>query len=258
METKYLEKSYRLADDRSGESLLLKVGKNRRLLVFDEAKGHNRAIRHCPNERSIFVDEQSEHALVEPIIFEFGYLDVNATDQITQKFLDIHPDNVSNGGTWFEPVDDEMEAKESIEMDEKIMDIKYAVRAKSKEEDGIHALMAVVAVLTGSVIEASQMGKEELKVEIYRAAERNPDYFVDDSGNVTIFNDDYIYRKYLVLKSIKDGIIKKSSNGKSMLWYRDNKMICTSPASIDLVDYFTDYLTTDDGMLVLEEIQRRS
>lgn len=254
---KYLPKAYRLSDDRSGESLLLKVGKNNRLLVFDDEKGYNRAIRHCPNEKTIFVDEQSQHALVQPIIFSFGYLDVPATDQITQTFLDTHPDNVINGGNWFETVDDEQEAKDSIEVDELVMDIKYAVRQKSKEKDGIHALMAVASVITGSVDEAARMGLEELKMNIYSKAESSPYYFTDDNGNVDIFDNNYVYRKYLVLRSIKDGIIKKSSNGKAMLWAKEGTVIMTAPVSVELVDHFTEYLASDDGMLVLEEIEKR-
>ena len=102
-----VEKSYRLTDSRSGEAFMLKTGRNKRLLFFDEDKKYNRAIRHCPNEVSIFIDEQSEHALVEPIIFFNGLLEVKREDQATQKFLDSHPDNSANGGNWFEQINDE-------------------------------------------------------------------------------------------------------------------------------------------------------
>ena len=64
-EKKLVDKSYRLLGDRSGEAFLLKTGKNKRLLIFDTDEKINRAIRHCPNEKSIFLDEQSNHALVE-------------------------------------------------------------------------------------------------------------------------------------------------------------------------------------------------
>lgn len=254
---KIKEKSYRLADDQSGESFMLKVGRNRRLLVFDESKNRNRAIRHCPNESSIYIDEQSDFALVDPIIFFSGYLDVKAQDQITQIFLDTHPDNTANGGNWFEEINDEVEAKESIEEDELKMDIKQVVREKLKEEDGVYALEAVVAVLTGSVVEASQMQKSELKREIYLAVDRNPYYFVNDDSEVTIFEDDYILRKHLTLVALRNGIIKKSSNNKSILWGDTKKVIATSPSSMDTTDYFAEYLTTDEGMIVFDEIKRR-
>lgn len=253
-----VEKSYRLTDSRSGEAFMLKTGRNKRLLFFDEDKKYNRAIRHCPNEVSIFIDEQSEHALVEPIIFFNGLLEVKREDQATQKFLDSHPDNSVNGGKWFEEINDEQEAGEDIEREELVSDIKQAVKAKGNEEEGIYALEMVASILLNSVTEASKMSKSELKRTIYQFADSNPYYFTDDEGNVNIFDDEYLHRKYLVLRAIKDSIIKKSPNKKSMLWVSGNKVIATAPQGLDLVEFFTDYLSTDDGMLVIEEIKRRT
>lgn len=251
-------KTYRLADDRSGESCMIKTGKKGDLTIYDSDTESRRAIRHCPNQRSIFVDEQDSHALITPIIFEYGTLEVSSQQPITQQFLDNHPANVANGGGWFEIVDEELEAKESIEDEELKNDIMYAVRAMSKTKDGIHELSAVVAVLLDSVDEASKMGIESLKRVIYNEIDNDPKYFVDENNNVTIFEDDVIKRKYLILRAIKEGIIKKSPNNRSMIWCKDSKVIATAPRSIELIEYFADYLSTEEGMLVLEEITRRS
>jgi hypothetical protein len=255
---KLQNKTYRLADDRSGESCMIKTGKKGDLTIFDEETGRRRAIRHCPNQRSIFIDEQDQHALITPIIFEYGTLDVDGRQPITQQFLDAHPANTANGGGWFEVINEEQEAKESIEDEELKNDIMYAVREVAKKKDGIHELSAVVAVLLDSVDEASKMGIESLKRVIYNEIDNDPKYFVDEKGNVTIFEDDGIKRKYLILRAIKEGIIKKSVNNRSMVWAKDNKVIATAPRSIELVEYFSDYLSTEEGMLVLEEITRRS
>jgi len=257
-EDKFKGKEYRLLDDRSGESFLLKVGRNSDLLVWDEKEGINRPIRHCPNERVIFVDKQSKHALVEPIIFRKGFLEVKRTDQITQQFLDAHPDNKANGGAWFESIDYSAEAIEGVEVDELQLDIKNAVRAKAKEKDGIYEIEAVVAVLVNSVLRASEMSLQEMKREIYNEVDNNPYYFCDDNGNISIFDDDSTKLKYLTLRAIKDGIIKKSPNNKSMLWVKNNELIASAPRGLDLVDYFSDYLSSDEGMLVIEEIKNRS
>lgn len=258
MAKKIESKTYRLADDRSGEACMIKTGKKGDLTIYDSDSGRRRAIRHCPNQKSIFVDEQDKFGLVVPIIFVNGYLEVDGTDPITQEFLDAHPSNVANGGGWFEEVNEEQESKESIILEEKKNDIMYTVREMAKQDDGIHELSAVVAVLLDSVDEASRMGIESLKRVIYNEIDNDPEYFLDEKGNVTIFDDDLIKRKYLILKSIKEGIIKKSPNNRSMVWVKDNKVIATAPRSIDLVEYFADYLSTDEGMLVLEEITRRS
>lgn len=257
---KLQDKTYILADGRSGESCMIKTGKKGTLTVFDEEQNIRRAIRHCPNQKSIFMDEQDKHALVEPIIFEFGSLEVSAKNPITQQFLDKHPSNCANSGQggWFLEINEEEEAKESIQDDELRMEIMYAVKKMAKTEDGIHELSAVASVILGSVHEASQMGIEQLKRIIYNSIDSNPDYFTDEDGNVTIFEDDDIKRKYIILRAIKEGIIKKSSNGRAMLWGRDGKLIATAPRSIDLIEYFSDYLTTEEGILVGEEITRRS
>jgi len=255
---KYVAKEYRLADDRSGLSHIVKIGRERNLLVFDEEKGFSRPIRHCPSEKSIFIDEQSEHALIEPIIFMYGYLLVPREAQLTQQFLDASPENVANGGTWYEEVNDEKEAEQDLVIDDLKIDLYNAVREKIAEEDGIYELEAVVAVLENNVQEVSTMSESSLKRRIYQEIENNPLYFADDNFKVTIFEDDYINRKYFVLRAIKEAIIMKSPNNKSILWVRDKKTIATAPRGLELVEYFADFLGTEDGMLVGEEIKRRS
>lgn len=260
MKKKVEEKYYRLTDSRSGASFTIKTGRDKRLLFFDETEGieRQRAIRHCPNEKSIFVDEQSEHAVVEPIVFFAGNLLVSREAQLTQEFLEASPENVLNGGGLFEIIDDELEAEETIEREELVSEVKQAVRNKGEEDDGIFELEAVTAILINSVARASKMSKSEMKREIYAHIDADPYYFVDEEGNVDIFDNEDMQRKFLVLRAITDGIIKKSPNNKAMLWVSGNKLIATAPKGLDLVDYFADYLSTDDGILVLEEIRRRT
>lgn len=250
-------KVYRLTDDRSGESCMIKTGKKGSLTVYDEELKARRAIRHCPNQRTIFMEDQDKFALVEPIIFQYGYLTVPADQPITMAFLDAHPSNTANGGGWFEAVDEEQEAKDSIEIEELQTDLKYAVRQMSKKKDGIHELSATASVILGSVSEAMTMGVEQLKRVIYNEIDSRPHSFTDDNGNITIFEDDVVKRKYIILRALKDGVLRKSPNGRAMLW-EDKKLIATAPRSVDLIEYFSDFLTTDEGVIVLEEIARRS
>ena len=255
---KLKEKEYVLSDGRSGESCMIKTGKKGNLTIFDPETKRRRAIRHCPNQRSIYIDEQDEFALVEPIIFKFGTLTVGPEWPITQEFLDKHPSNVNNGGTWFQELDEEKEAKADIQLDELRMDVKSEVRKTAKQKDGIHELSAVVAVLEGSVDKAMSMDIESLKRAIYNRVDEDVYYFLDDNLNVNIFENDEIKRKYITLRAIKDGIIAKSPNNRSMVWAKDKKVIATAPASIDLTDHFVNFLSTDEGMLVLDEIMKRS
>ena len=256
--TKIKTKEYRLTGDRSGLAYIIKTGKKRKLLIFDEEKKVSRPIRHCPNEPTIYSDKQSEYAFVEPIIFMHGYLEVNREAQVTQQFLDNHPDNVNNGGNLFEEVNDEKEAEQDLIVDEMKIDIYNAVREIASTDGGEYQLEAVVAVLEDSVVVAAEMGLKSLKRRLYQEIESNPYYFCDDNGKVTIFDDDFISRKYFVLRALREAVIKKSPNNKSISWVRDGKVIATAPRGLELVDYFTDFLGTEDGMLVAEEIKRRS
>lgn len=252
-------KEYQLTDNRSGEAFLLKSGRNRRLSIFDKEKGYRRAIRHCPNEKSIYIDEQSEHALVTPIIFERGFLTVPPDQIMTQQFLSAHPDNVANGGGWFEEIDESAIAKDSVNREELILDIKQIVRDKSKDKDGIFYLEMVSASILGSYVKAKDMTQEEMKRVIYNKIDENPSYFTDDLGNINIFDDEEVQRKYLVLRALSDGVIKKSANNKSITWGDAGKeIIVSAPRGVDLVDFFVNYLSSDEGILVIEEIKRRS
>jgi len=257
---KLRDKSYRLTDNKSGEASIQKSGVGGSLTVLGLVKGKQvrRAIRHCPNQPSIYVDEQDEHAVIAPIIFINGQLHVKASQPITQEFLDMSPDNVDNGGVRYEYINDEIEASESIVDEELKTDVRVMIREVAKEDGGIDKLSAVVAVLKGSVTIASRMLIGELKRVLYNEVDENVSYFVNDMGDVTIFDDEDIQRKYMTLKAINDGIIKKSPTGKTMLWSKDNAAICTAPASINLTDFFSSYLGTDDGMLVVQEIVNRS
>ena len=249
----YQPKTYRLKGDFSPLSFLLKTGRGNNLLCFDEAKGYNRAIRHCPNERSIYVDEQSEYAVIKVVEFERGYLEVGATDTITKEFLDKNPYN----GTIFEEVNFEEEAKEDIEIQDVIADLRIAVREKAKEENGIYELEALVAVLKGSVTEASNMSSSELKREIYQTINNDPLRFVDENGNLRLF-DEYIKRRHIGLTALDTGVLEISANQRAIVWGKSKETLINIPKGILPIDSLSDYFETNDGILALEEIANRS
>ena len=58
------------------------------------------------NQNSPFQDEQDDTAILEPIVFENGFLSVPKTNQVLQKFLDLHPGN----GRIFVEINKEAEA----------------------------------------------------------------------------------------------------------------------------------------------------
>lgn len=252
------EKVYALIGENNRATALIKAGRDLNLSIYDDEEDRRRAIRNCPNEQSIFVDEQSEYAIVEAILFEEGTLTVPREKPILQDFLDAHPDNEANGGGWFRWVNYEEDARKQVERDELITDIKIAIREKQKEADGAFALDMLASVIIGSVKKASSMQPSELKQVIYAKVVNDPEFFTDKAGNVNIFDDQYMIRKYTVLKAEYDNIIKKSANTRSFVWSDTNEIITTAPLGKNAVDHFVDFLATPEGMLVAEEIVARS
>jgi hypothetical protein len=115
---KYVDKIYKLTRDAAPLSFMLPTRHTRRypLLWFDEETGNQRALRYARNQKSIFEDEQDGNAIVEPIIFEDGFLRVSKTNQVLQKFLSLHPQN----GSRFVEVDLEKDAEAELENEEVI------------------------------------------------------------------------------------------------------------------------------------------
>ena len=246
------EKSYRLLKNQP-ISYLLKTGRGNDLLIWDEDTQTNRAIRHCPNEKSIFIDEQSKGAVVKPIEFTDGLLHTKPTDTMTQAFMDINPRN----GITFAVIDEAKEAEELVDMEEVILDIKGAIRNKITEENGIEALRAVVAVLISDAGRAAKYSPSELKFAAYEEVNTNPNRFIDDQGNVTIFDDPDIQRRAITQTAFNSGVIQVSPDSRKIIWSDNKATICFIPTGKDYKEHFSSYLETDEGRQVAIEISKR-
>ena len=80
-------------------------------IIYDAESNTNRQIRYCPNEASIFADEQSSLAVRRHVIFEGGLLYAPANQPNLLGFLELHPANKANGGGLFEEVNTEYNAE---------------------------------------------------------------------------------------------------------------------------------------------------
>jgi len=241
--------TYRLTSKKTPLCYLLKAGVSGDLVFFDEKTGKPRAIRHCPNEQSIFLKDQTEFAKVEPLPFEDGFFVAKANQVITQEFLGKHPDN----GRIFEKIDVGHEAEMEIEIDELVTDLKSIVKEKAKEEDGVYELQALAASLIGSVAKTQDMTTSELKREIYMHIDRNPKRFLNQKGAIELF-DAEVKRKHLILLALQAEYIMVSPNKKSIVWGDSGNIVTNIPNGIKPIDHLCDFLTTDEGYLVAERI----
>ena len=232
---KAVAKSYRLLRDVAPLSFMLSSHHNHRspLLYFDEEKGINRPLRYARNQRSPFEDEQDGNAIMEPIIFEDGFLRVERNNQVLQEFLSLHPAN----GNVFEEVNDAKDAAEELEIQETILDAQLLARELSTSK-----LEMVCRVLIGA--QADKMSTAELKRDILVYARHNPLEFID------ILNDPSLQMYDDVVQIFANNLLSKRNKGRDVYFnLKDNKTkILTVPFGEDANDIMASYFQTDDGI----------
>ncbi len=244
---------YRLKNGLKPLSFDLAVGRNGDLTYFDEKTRKPVAIRHCPNEKSIALSQQSDFAVVTPITFTGGFLTVMPREVMTIDFLDSSP----HSGDIYERIDAEQEAFEEIEYDELVLTVKSAILAKSKAENGIFMLQSLLGVVTGDFASTKNKKDSQIKRDLYALAETNPTRFVSDNGEFNAFDTGDFKRKDLVLRSLDVGVIKKSISGQSVIWGDNGKDILIIPKGKDFLEYLSEFLGDDDGIPVAREMEER-
>ena len=202
------------------------------LLYFDEKTGTNRALRYSRNQKSPFMDEQDEHAIVEPIVFEDGILRVDKHNTLLNKFLELHPQR----GMVFEEVDFERDADSAI--DKINYEIDALIAAKSLPIEKMEAICRVALGLN-----VDRMSSSELKRDVLLYAKQNPREFLEMLDDPDMDLDDHAYQ------FVNAGLISVRRNGD--LWFSlpDNKKkICSTPYGQDPMDVLAAWLMTDEGI----------
>ena len=88
--------------------------------VYDEEKDTVRELRYCPNEPSIWRDEQSDNAVKKSVVFDNGRLFVPKDKPNLRIFMDKHPGNKVNGGSIFKQVDKRKDAEVELQREFKL------------------------------------------------------------------------------------------------------------------------------------------
>jgi len=112
-QAQFVDKVYKLTREAAPLSFMLPTRNSKRfpLLWFDEKTGINRPLRYAKNQRTPFEDEQDGNAILDPVIFEDGFLRVQRTNQVLQEFLYYHPLN----GIKFTEMDEEKDAQAVVD-----------------------------------------------------------------------------------------------------------------------------------------------
>lgn len=225
----------------SGGGIVCPIRTN--VTVFDKQQNKVRQIRYAPNEPSIYVENQSEHAQREHIVFRNKMLFVPVEKPNLLEFLLNHPDNRANGGSLFEMIDKSRSAEEELEREFTQFDAISMVRDKEISE------LLPVAMFLGI---NTKRKSAEIRRDLLMDAKKNPTRFVE------LFDNPQVKCKSAVMQAVEFQIVKEKADG--MYWFDSNRLIITAAAGLDPVDVMSRFCLTEKGAPVydrlLEELDR--
>ena len=222
---------------KKGGGIWFKLKQNN-ITVFDEETGQVRQLRYSPNENSVWADEQSENIIREQIVFNNKNLVVPYTNPPLQRYLDLHPDNVANGGKIFQIVNTERNAEEEVNREFSMLEAVAMVRDKSIDE------LIPVAMYLGINTDQKNM---EIKRELLKEAKSNPTRFIE------MFDNPVVRTKSVIMSAVDFQIIKADADG--LKWFDSGRLIVATPVGQETIDIATRYCLSEKGALVFEEIQ---
>lgn len=212
----------------------------RNITVYDKSADTVRQIRYCPSEPSIYVDEQSDNAVRQSVVFTDGRLYVRPDQPNLRAFMNAHPDNKANGGTTFELVD--LTAKAVVDVDKEFAVADAIIMIKEKPFED---LLSVAASLGYNVDRQAA----EIKHDLLMYAKKNP------SGFIKMFDNPEVTMKAKIRMAMKYGIIEISRGGAR--WKDNGNLIVSVPVGKDGIDVLLRFLLTEAGAATVEELDRQ-
>jgi|TARA_R100000935_G_scaffold57195_1_gene90598 hypothetical protein len=238
-----VDKIYKLTRNAAPLSLMLATRHTRRfpLLWFDPETEVNRELRYARNQKSPFVDEQDGNAIIEPVIFEDGFLRVSKSNQVLQKFLEVHPHN----GIKFQELDKSKDAQDVVENIN--IEIDAMIEARSLSLPQLESLTRVLFSKDPSTITT-----DEMKRDILVYAKREPIEFM------SLVNDPVLKLQSTVHKLLEVGLIKYRNKNKEVFFNtKTNKTrLCTIPYGEDPIYIVSSFFQSDDGIESLKHLEK--
>ena len=236
-DTSKLPKLYETMGGRGGVFYKLR-GNN--LTVYDEETGRRRAIRYCPGEPSIYVDEQSDQAVREHVIFRNKSLLVRYDQPTLKDYLDKHPDNVANGGGAFKLIDNDQSFQEEVDNEFLVHDAISLIKARPIEE--------LLPIAMSLKINTNQKDLQ-VKRALVLYAKKKPQTFIE------MFDNPLVHARTSVMQAMDFQIISEKKG--VIVWSDTGKLVVSVPVGQDAIDTMTRFCLTDKGSSVLNEINRQ-
>ena len=211
------------------------------LLWFDPEKGYQRELRYATNQQSPFVDEQKGTATLGRVVFREGALTVPKENVVLQKFLQYHPYIIKGIIEEYKP-----EAIAENQVDYIEAELHAMNMATTLDIDEAEAIMRVEI---GSKV--SDMSSKELKRDLLVFARRNPSLFLE------LANDDNVHLRNIGIKATELGIINLSADNRTFSYGNTGRKLMTVPFDEHPYSALAAYFKTDEGMEVLNAIEKR-
>jgi len=217
---------------------IVTILRQKEIQIYDEDQGKIRNLRYCPRENSPFVDEQGENSVREAVIFRDGRLMVPKEKPNLMAFLDLHPENVANGGHLFKLVDDKKDAEQELAREFSQSEAIMMVREKDIQE------LLPVALYYGININRAT---SEIRYDLLQTAKKNP------TGFIQAFDSPEVTTRATITQASDYQIINLKKSG--VYWYDSNQLIVSVPAGMDPTDVMTRFCLTEKGAAVLSTLE---
>ena len=208
--------------------------------VYDKGTDSVREIRYCPNENSIWADEQGSAAVKKSVIFRNGRIFVDKNQPNLRRFLELHPGNAANGGNKFKEVNKKVDAEKELEKEFLVTDAVAMVR-----DTEITDLFAVALYFKVNI----NAPTAEIRHNLLRIAKSKPKEFIESFDSPTV-------RTRAILKQAADYQIIKMDRS-ACKWFDSNTQIVSVPVGQDPTDVLTRFCLTEKGSTVLADIEDR-
>lgn len=240
--TTTVDKTYKLKSNATPISFTLPSRNTSRfpLLYFDEENNTNRALRYARNQKSPFEDEQDGNFILEPVIFDDGFLNVSRTNPVLQQFLHYHPMN----GSVFVEVDKTVDAAKEVE------DLNFEVDALIEARQlSIEQLEVVSRVMFQK--DVTTVSTAELRRDVLIYAKKEPKSFLE------ILNDPLLKLQSNVQLFFAHNLLQ-FRNGQREVWFNtksNKKKMMSIPFGEDPYETVALFLKSDEGIEVLKFLE---
>ena len=240
--TTTVDKTYKLKSNATPISFTLPSRNTSRfpLLYFDEENNTNRALRYARNQKSPFEDEQDGNFILEPVIFDDGFLNVSRTNPVLQQFLHYHPMN----GSVFVEVDKTVDAAKEVE------DLNFEVDALIEARQlSIEQLEVVSRVMFQK--DVTTVSTAELRRDVLIYAKKEPKSFLE------ILNDPLLKLQSNVQLFFAHNLLQ-FRNGQREVWFNtksNKKKMMSIPFGEDPFETVALFLKSDEGIEVLKFLE---